>query len=89
MMLAYLTNFSAAVITLAVQSGDPLVDFLANNATGVAVMAYVIVALQRGWLVTGRENTRCVEDLDRAMTLVYQMAEANDRALDVAEKVKS
>lgn len=77
------------MLNLYVSSGDPLIDFLSNNATGVGVMAFVIVALLRGWLVTGREQARTVSDLDRAMGLVYQMAEANDRALDMAEKAKT
>lgn len=80
----------AAVISAVVSTGDPLLDWLKQNTSAVAVMAYVIVALQRGWLVTGRENSRVVKERDRALELVYTQAENTARALTVAaEKVKS
>lgn len=69
-----------------ITSGDPLIDFLVQNGSAITILAYVIVALQRGWLVTGRENERVVSDLERAMELIYKQAEATGRALDVAEK---
>lgn len=69
-------------------TGDPLLDWLVNNASAVGVLAFIIVALIRGWLVTGREMDRTVKDLNRAMDIVYAQAEATQRALDVADKVK-
>lgn len=69
-------------------SGDPLLDFIVNNASAVGVLALVLIALLRGWLVTGRELDRVILERDKALDLVYAQAEATQRALEVAEKVK-
>lgn len=69
-------------------SGDPLLDFIVNNASAVGVLALVLIALLRGWLVTGRELDRVITERDKALDLVYAQAEATQRALEVAEKVK-
>lgn len=79
-------SFLISSVLLTVSTGDPILDWLANNASAVGVLAYVIVALQRGWLVPGKVHDRTVADLDKAMNLVYSQAEATQRALDVAEK---
>lgn len=70
-------------------TGDPLLNWLVNNASAVGVLAFVVVALLRGWLVTGRELTRVVEERDKALDLVYAQAQATQRALEVAEKQKA
>lgn len=75
-----------SLLVIAAATGDPLLDWLVNNASAVGVLAYVVVAVQRGWLVSGKEHDRTVADLDRAMQLVYTQAEINTRALEVAEK---
>lgn len=73
---------------LSVTSGDPILDWLSNNASAVGVMAVVIVGFIRGWIVPGREIDRVIKERDRAMDIVYAQAEATNRALEVAEKVK-
>jgi hypothetical protein len=84
-----------ALIVIAA-SGDPLLDWLVNNASAVGVLSFVVVALLRGWLVTGRENQRIITECDldakrliaerdRALDLVYAQAEATSRALAIAE----
>lgn len=69
-----------------VSSGDPLLDWLINNASAVGVLALLVVGFLRGWIVTGREHTRVISERDRAMELVYTQAEATARALEIAEK---
>lgn len=70
-------------------SGDPLLDWIVNNATAVGLLAFIVIALIRGWLVTGREHVRVLSERDRALDIVYAQAEATSRALDVAEKVRA
>lgn len=71
----------------AATSGDPLLDWIVQNATAVGLLAFIVVALLRGWLVTGREHDRVLDERNRAMEIVYAQAQATSRALDVAEKV--
>jgi hypothetical protein len=75
-------------------TGDPLLDFLINNASVVGILAFVLIALIRGWLVTGRELKskeaeceRLAVERDRAIDVIYKQAEGMSRALEVAEKV--
>lgn len=70
-------------------TGDPLLDWIVQNASAIGILAFVIVGLIRGWLVTGREHDRVLSERDRAIDLVYAQAEATARALEVAEKVRS
>jgi hypothetical protein len=74
------------IIFAAPSSGDPLIDWLTNNATAIGLLAFIVVALIRGWIVTGREHDRVLAERDRAMELVYAQAEATSRALEIAEK---
>ena len=71
---------------LGASTGDPLLDWLASNASAVGVLAFLVVALIRGWIVTGREHDRVMTERDRAIDLVYKQAEATSRALELAEK---
>lgn len=76
----------ALIFTAQSTTGDPLLDWLINNATAVGLLAFIIVALLRGWIVTGREHERVLQERDRAMELVYTQAQNTQRALDIAEK---
>ena len=74
-------------------SGDPILDWLSNNASAVGMLAFLVVALLRGWLVTKRELDHLDEECeklrqerDKALDLVYKQAEISTRALDVSEK---
>ena len=88
MRLVALVEWLAPVCVIAATSGDPLLDWIINNATAVGILAFIVVALIRGWLVTGREHDRVITERDRALELVYAQAEATSRALAVAEKQK-
>lgn len=70
-------------------SGDPLLDWIVQNATAVGILAFIVVALLRGWLVTGRECEEVRKERDRAVDLVYKQAEITGRALEVSEKVSN
>lgn len=73
----------------ATSTGDPLLNWLVNNATAVGLLSFIVIALIRGWLVTGREHDRVLAERNRALDIVYTQAEATSRALDVAEKIRS
>jgi hypothetical protein len=74
----------------ATATGDPLLDWLVNNASAIGVLSFLVIAFIRGWIVTGREHDRVLDERDRALELVYTQAQATSRALDVAEtKVKA
>lgn len=62
-------------------SGDPLVDWLKNNASAVGILAFLVVSLMRGWLVTRREADALRVERDRALDLVYKQAELTAAAL--------
>lgn len=66
-------------------SGDPLLDWL-SRAGALGVMAAVVVAFLRGWIVTRTEADQLRADRDRALDLVYKQAELAQRALEVAER---
>jgi hypothetical protein len=64
---------------------DPTSDWL-SKASGPAVLAFVVIALLNGWLVTGRENKALRLERDKALELVYKQAEVAQRALEVSER---
>ncbi len=68
-----------------VSSGNPLVDWLANNGA-VGVLALVVVAFFRGWIVPGTELKLAREERDRAMTLLLESTKVSSKSLDIAEK---
>lgn len=74
-------------------SGDPLIDWLKNNASAVGILTFIVVGLMRGWLVTGREASDLRLERDRALDLVYKQAELTRSALSagvtIAEKKES
>lgn len=71
-------------------SGDPLIDWLKNNASAVGILAFIVVSLMRGWMVTKREADDLRAERDRALDLVYKQAELTRSALTagatIAEK---
>jgi hypothetical protein len=70
------------------QTGDPLLDWLAQAGMG-GVLAFVVVGFIRGWIVPGSHLTREREEKDRALDLVYAQAEIAQRALEAAERGRS
>ena len=73
---------------LATQTGDPLLDWLAQAGMG-GVLAFVVVGFIRGWIVSGSTHKEVLAREQRALDLVYAQAEIAQRALDAAEKGKS
>lgn len=85
--------FIASAVIGTASSGDPLLDWLSNNASAVGMLAFIVVALLRGWLVTKREIDHLASECeklrlerDKALDLVYKQAEISTRALDVSER---
>lgn len=70
---------------LAAQSGDVLLDWLAE-AGMAGVLAFVVVAFLRGWLVSGTTYREVLAREQRALDLVYAQAEIAQRALEAAER---
>lgn len=68
-------------------SGDPLIDWLKNNASAVGILAFLVGALMRGWLVTGREAKELRVERDRALDLVYKQAELTAAALSAGSAI--
>jgi hypothetical protein len=68
-------------------SGDPLLDWLKNNASAVGILAFLVIALMRGWLVTGREAELMRAERDRALDLVYKQADLTSAALTAGSKI--
>lgn len=68
-------------------SGDPLLDWLKNNASAVGILAFIVVGLMRGWLVTGREASQIALERDRALDLVYKQAELTHAALQAGATI--
>jgi hypothetical protein len=72
-------------ILLAAQTGDPLLDWLAQAGMG-GVLAFVVVGFMRGWIVSGATHKRVLEREERALDIVYAQAEIAQRALEAAER---
>lgn len=67
-------------------SGDPLVDWLKNNASAVGMLAFLVVGLMKGWLVPGRTHDQVVKERDKAMLMVFELADTARRAVETAER---
>jgi hypothetical protein len=66
-------------------ASDPIVDLLAKGGPAV-ILAYVVLAFMRGWIVPGKDAEKLREERDKALELVYKQAEIAQRALEVGEK---
>lgn len=62
-------------------TSDPsgLVDLLTRGGA-VGILAFVVIAFVRGWIVPGAVHREACIQRDRATDLVYRMAEASERA---------
>ena len=69
----------------AATTGDPALDWL-TRAGSAGILAFAVIAFLKGWIVPGRELDQCRHERDRALELVYKLAETSERALEVAEK---
>ena len=71
------------MLHLAMDSSDPLVDWL-SRAGAVGIMAFVLYAFLKGWIVSGREHDRVIQERDRALELVYKQAGLAHRTVDAS-----
>lgn len=69
---------------IAQTSGDPLIDWL-SSAGALGILATIVIAFMRGWIVPGRAYEQVRQERDRALELVYKQAEVTQRALETAE----
>lgn len=79
---------TAAAVIVAQTSGDPFLDWL-SRAGALGILAAIVVAFLRGWVVTRSEADRLRSDRDRALDLVYKQAELAQKALETAERNRS
>ena len=63
---------------------DPLLQWL-SNAGSLGILAAVVLAFVRGWVVTGAAHGRVLAERDRAIEMVYKQADIAQRALEAAE----
>jgi hypothetical protein len=76
---------SAALVVASSTSGDPLLDWL-SRAGAVGVLAFVVLAFMRGWVVSGDECNKVRAERDRALDLVYEQAKLARTAIEAGEK---
>lgn len=62
-----------------------LVKWLAQGGS-IGTLALVVVALLRGWLVTGRQYDEVSKQRDKALEQVYKLAEMAQRGIDRVER---
>jgi hypothetical protein len=67
---------------------DPASDWL-GKATGPVILAFFLILLLRGDLVTKRECNEVREERDRFREIVLTQGEIARRALEVSEKASS
>lgn len=76
-----------------------LIDVASGDGTGVAdlihwlptagatgVLAFLVVALMRGWFVTGKTFERVLDERNRLFELALTSARAADRAVTIAHE---
>lgn len=69
------------------ETGNPLVDWLAQGGS-IGILAVVVVLFLRGKIVPGSELEKVRAERDRAMDLVFQLAQTARRAVEVGEQSK-
>lgn len=80
MNLLLLSGFVAAAST-----GDPLLDWL-SQAGSLGILAFVVIAFMRRWIVTGSEVEKVRAERDQALEILLQMSQVSSKSLDLAEK---
>lgn len=67
----------------AAPSGDPILDWL-SRAGALGVLAFVVLAFLRGWIVPGTTCEGYKKERDKAMDQVFELADITRRSLSVA-----
>lgn len=60
---------------------EPLLSWLTQGGA-VGVLAFGVIAFIKGWIVSGSELRRVMDERDRALDLVYRHAGLSTRAID-------
>lgn len=74
-------------LVLGQTSNEPLVDWLSRGGT-VGVLAFVVVAFVKRWIVTGSELREVQTQRDRALDLVYTQAGLTERATELSASLR-
>lgn len=69
------------IVAQSSSSPDPLIGWF-TTAGPVGILAAIVVAFLKGWIVSGSELKRVTAERDRALELVYRQAGLSSRALD-------
>lgn len=62
-------------------SPDPILTWLTQGGA-IGVLAFIVFAFLKGWIVTGSELRKVETERDRALELVYRQANISSRAVD-------
>lgn len=54
-----------------------------TQAGPVGILAFIVVAFLKGWIVPGSQLDRARQERDRALDLVYKQAGLANRAVDI------
>lgn len=69
----------------AASSGNPVIDWLTNTGA-IGILAFVIVAFMKRWIVTGSELEQVRKERDRALDILLEMTQVSAKSLDIAER---
>lgn len=69
----------------ATPSGNPFIDWL-TSAGALGILAFLVVAFMKEWIVPGARATRAEADARRAMDLLLEANKVSSQTLDIAEK---
>lgn len=87
MGLLVLASAAAAGMTIAAaESPDVALLHWLSSAGAIGILAFVLFALMKGWLVTGRTYDRVLLERNRLLELALTSASAANRAVEIAHE---
>lgn len=78
-------TLGAALATTDTSPDAQLVHWI-SSAGALGILAFVLVALMRGWLVTGRTHERVLTERNRLLELALTSTRAAERAVTIAHE---
>ena len=75
------------MLPLSAITSDPTYSWLTQGGS-IGILAGVVVAFMKGWIVSGGEHRKTEAQRDRAMEQVYKLAEISQRAVEASERVR-
>lgn len=75
-----------AAIAATADSPDAATLHWLSSAGAIGILAFVVLALMRGWLVTGRTFDRVLSERNRLLELALTSTRAADRAVTIAHE---